>query len=128
MSDERSELLAFLNVFATNIMPQFEGVDPTIPSNTPLQGLRMAVGDMLEMTAPLSAREIAEIESLLAAAGAPSLAATRLRYSKRLNTILRRGRIRSDTEYHLVRNFAEGMDHQTDGKALWALISANERA
>lgn len=128
MSEERAELLAFLGVFfrMTEEVRRFE--ETPLPVDAPLAGLRMAVGDMLEMTDGMAPADLAEIERRLAEAGAPSLAVIRLRYAKRLNAILKRGVIRSEAEYHLVRNFAEAADPAGEGAALWALISAYETA
>ena len=118
MEDERDQLTAFLNIFLRRVLEPSDDSAPGIPPGTPLRGLREADGDMLEMTAPMSAAEITNIEDLLREAGAPSLASVRLRYSKRLSAVLKRGEIRNDAEYRLVRAHAE----QDDSGALWALV------
>lgn len=126
MADERGELLAFLSVFVA-VMARQEGTEPEqIPAETPLAGLRMAAGDMLEMSAGMTSADLADIEGHLAAAGAPSLAEIRRRLSKKLAAILKRGVIQSEAEYYLVRGFAVETDPQSEGTALWDLISAYE--
>ncbi len=125
--DERSELTAFVTV-AFNAVGLLQGDAPfVLPSRVSLAGLRTAVGDVLEMTAALNPSEQVEVDRQLADAGAPSLTAIRLRYSKRLAGIVERGVIRSEAEYHLVRNFAEVAAAEASGAVLWALLERYEK-
>lgn len=67
----------------------------------------MAIGDIVEMTDHWSSSAIASLDTELGAAGLPTLSAIRVQFSKAIRAIIRRGRIRSEGEYYLIRNAAE---------------------
>jgi hypothetical protein len=71
------------------------------------KGLRMAIDDCVEMTALWPPEKVAALDAELRANGLLTLTALRRRYSKRLHAILKRGRIRSEVEYYLVRGAIE---------------------
>ena len=67
----------------------------------------MAIGDIVEMTDHWPNCEIASLDAELTAASLPTLSAIRVQFSKSIRTIVRRGSIRNDEEYYLIRNAAE---------------------
>lgn len=73
-------------------------------------GLAMAISDTIEATEGWPRDRIAAIDSQLLAEGLPSLTAMRLRFSKDVNRVVRRGRIKSEVEYYMIRNAAELTD------------------
>jgi hypothetical protein len=89
------------------------------PLQTTIENLRttpkrfLPIGDILEWTADLTGDEITSLDHTLKDASAPTLTATRLQYwSKRIPSILRRRRIRSDVEYYLLKEVADGSGSQ----------------
>lgn len=71
------------------------------------KGLSMAIGDVVEMTDHWNPDEIEMLNKELIAAGLHSFAMIRARFSKAIAGIVRRGRIKSESEYYLLRNAAE---------------------
>jgi hypothetical protein len=67
-----------------------------------VQGVRMAVADLLEMTRDWAPAEVAAVDGWLIARGLRSLSALREQVWKRVPKILARGRIRNDVEYRLM--------------------------
>lgn len=117
MSPERErefeELRAFVEFYAT----QVRGVDPSSPGHfsavvegivekfgksKALVGLRQAANDTVEATTSFSPEKVARLDSALRAQGIVTLSAIRHRYSSAYKRILRRGAIKSETEYYLV--------------------------
>ena len=91
-----------------------------------LQGLRTAIGDVVEMFDNASAAEVARLDANLQGRGAMTLSQARALFSKKLEAIVRRGAIRTDGEYYIVRGAVEGAE---PGAALqlWALLAAYEQ-
>jgi hypothetical protein len=87
-------------------------------------GLAMAVGDTIEATEGWPRDRVALIDNELARDALPSLTAVRLRFSKVIHRVVRRGSIKNDVEYQAVRNSAE-LAHD-DQEPLWKLLSAYE--
>jgi len=71
------------------------------------EGLRMAINDCIEVTARWPPEKIAAFDAELRANGLLALSTIRRRFSKRLHSILKRGRIRTEVEYYLVRGAIE---------------------
>jgi hypothetical protein len=67
-----------------------------------LKGIRMAVGDFLEMTRDFTPQQVADADTAFAAAGAPLLSTMRAKIWRKVPKILARGKIRSEVEYYLV--------------------------
>ncbi|MGN6122220.1 MAG: hypothetical protein ACTHOJ_04610 [Sphingomonas oligoaromativorans] len=88
------------------------------------QGLEMAIGDIIEATNRWDSGRLAEIEANLAGAGLPTFHEVRLRFSRGVQAILKRGRIANEREYHTVRNAVEGLEPNED--QMWAMLSAYE--
>lgn len=88
------------------------------------RGLGMAIGDIVEFTGGWSAGEVSKIDDMLSHAELSTLTAVRSRFSKVIQRVLRRGRIRNEDEFHAVRNAAE--QPGADAPALWPLLAAYE--
>jgi len=89
------------------------------------KGLRMAIGDIVEMLARVSTDDISALERRLREADAMSIAEARLLFSRRLKAVVKRGAINSDDDYYLVRNAAEGAP-ENEQAALWKLLADYE--
>ena len=83
------------------------------------------MGDLLEETQDLSVEVVRSADQQLAEAGLPTLTQVRLQFWKRIHAIMDRGRVRSELEYHLMKNVADGADEPQRAKA-WAIIGAYE--
>lgn len=90
------------------------------------EGLAMAIGDLIEMTDGWSGRDVQAVDAALTEGGLPTLTEMRVRFSKAVGRVVRRGRINSEAEYHAVRNAAE-LSERSDGP-LWRLLAAYESA
>lgn len=66
-----------------------------------LPGLKQAVNDILEDFGDFSPKQIAAADASLAGAGAPTMSQLWQRRSRHYKALLRRGRLRNDTEYYL---------------------------
>jgi hypothetical protein len=85
--------------------PEFARTMDALPatlSSSQRRGLRQTVGDMLEWTKDLSPEQVMQAEAFLRSRGAPSLQVTRTRIWDPIPKIIKRGRIRNETEYYLV--------------------------
>lgn len=80
----------------------------------------MAIGDIVEMTDNWPNGEIASLDAELTTASLPTLSAIRIQFSKSIRSIVRRGSIKNDEEYYLIRNAAE-MDPER-GEELFGLL------
>jgi hypothetical protein len=72
-----------------------------------VQGLRQAFGDILESTKRLDPAEVKKIDAALENHNLVTLSDLRRRFSRVYANIVKRGRIRNETEYHLVRGIIE---------------------
>jgi len=113
---EYGELKRFFTHWETHLTPfrVFELDHPHHPLNMlagfesqlgvsrALTGLRQAVNDVLEGCEDFSPEQISLADASLAKAGAPTLTQLWQRRSRQYKAILRRGRIRNDTEFYLV--------------------------
>lgn len=67
-----------------------------------LAGLKQAINDNLEFAVDFEPDIIARIDEVLHQSGAPTLTQLLAHQSKLLRAILRRGKIRNDTEFYIV--------------------------
>jgi hypothetical protein len=120
MSDDDYELLkVFLDRHFEWYVPKY----PTTPPGSPSQflenieksspanarkGLQMAINDIVEMTADWRPEQVADANAKFVAAGTFALSEVRRRYSKKYLQILKRGAIRSETEYYLLKGVVDG--------------------
>jgi hypothetical protein len=92
--------------------PIAEELDPMwnlkrIEERTPAQagkGLQMAVNDILSMLSTFSSQRLLELDDALRKRGAPKIAEVEVSYSQRLKRIQKAGKIRTESEYHLVKS------------------------
>lgn len=87
-------------------------------------GLGMAIGDVLEITSDWPASDIATCDRELSQLDLPTLSELQARFSKLVQRIVRRGRIKSDEEFYALRNMVE--QQGADNATLWSLLSAYE--
>jgi hypothetical protein len=95
----RSHLEANDPIHPLNVLARFE---QQLTFSQVLAGLRQAVGDSLEEAEDWDSVRIRRADEQLRAAGAPTLSQLITSRSKKFRQILRRGRIRDDTEFYLV--------------------------
>lgn len=109
---EFAELHAFVDFYATHV----ELIDPSHPSHPTvvgvdivreygrsraLEGLRQAVHDIVEEAADLTPAEVTRLDTVFAEAGRMSVSEARRRYASMYKRVLKRGSIRSETEFYL---------------------------
>ena len=80
----------------------------------------MAVGDCIEMSSHWNSTRVSEADMALRANGIVTLSEIRRRYSRRFKAILKRGKIRNEHEYYLVK--AVSSDATTEASALQSLL------
>lgn len=124
MSPEReaefAELERFLEHYATRVF----GIDrarPEHPSNALAQiaakvgrskalvGLRQAIGDCVESAHENGPEWIRQFDAECAALGIVTLSQLSVRYRAKYKAILKRGRIRNETEYYLITGVASDL-------------------
>ena len=72
------------------------------------KGLLLAVQDLVESTTSWSAERVAKADQRLVSAGSFSLSELRRRYSQKYLNVLKRGSIRTEAEYYLLKGIADG--------------------
>ncbi len=89
----------------------------------------MAINDIVEETANWTPEAVAAANVRFAAAGTFTLSEIRRRYSKKYLQILKRGVIRSEAEYFLLKGIRDGGSIEagaTEGMQIEALMAAFE--
>jgi hypothetical protein len=119
---EYVELNAFVDMYAT----YFRKIDPgsdAHPTNVgkrivaavgfskALVGLRQAVNDCLEGLQDLSPLEVQQLDTALRQSGIVTLTELRRRHCRKYKAVLKRGAVRSETEYYMVKAV---LDERTD--------------
>jgi hypothetical protein len=111
---EYAELNAFLDMYATHFM-KIDPADPVHPTNVgrrmvaaigkskALVGLRQAVNDAVEDLQDLNHKQVEILDSALRQAGIVTLTELRRRHSRKYKAILKRGSVRNETEYYMVK-------------------------
>ena len=89
------------------------------------KGLAMAIGDTIEMFDRAGPEEVDAFDRELGAAGLPTLSEVRARFSRQINGIMKRGKIRSEIEYYALRNAVDSMPEGDAAKA-WHLLGEYE--
>ena len=120
MSEEKQrefdELKQFFQVWETQLFPNqyFAADHPHHPLNAlssieqkfgrsrALAGLKQAINDNMEIVGDFRPEQIAHVDKVLQQAGALTLTQMISRQSKAFRAILRRGKIRNDTEFYMV--------------------------
>ena len=77
------------------------------------QGLQMAVNDLIEMTVDWLPEKIAAADTRFGSHSTFALSEVRRRYSKKYLQILKRGYIKSEQEYYLLKGVADGNSIET---------------
>ena len=124
------ELKKFLLFFTTN----FDKVAPTasgnglideltkMEQNAPRRAqasLMMMINDSLEMSAHWPANKVAELDKTLCASHTITLTELRYRHSRQFSKLLKRGKLKSISEYHFLKGILDG---------LTASLSENEQS
>lgn len=144
MSPERQrefdELRIYVECIAPHIFSHGSGNSPSITDaleaiiikfgkSKALVGLRQAVNDTIEATSHYSQKQISELDTLLSEKGAPTLSQMRHCYSASYKKILKRGVIKSDTEYYLVNGILidQGLHlSETERASLENMVACHE--
>jgi hypothetical protein len=71
---------------------------------TAMRGLRQAINDCVEESFHFDPKEVEKLDSELRARGIVTLSELRRRYSKAYAKIKKRGQIKNENEYYLIRN------------------------
>jgi hypothetical protein len=90
------------------------------------EGLAVGIGDLIQITNSWSVQDVEAMDAALSEEQLPTLTEMRVRFSKVVGRVVRRGRIISEAEYHAVRNAAE-LTEASDGP-LWKLLADYESA
>jgi hypothetical protein len=139
--NEYAALKAFLAFYADRFL-RVEGLPPEKEvmasvnalerksARVALNGVRQAVNDCVEMSSSFTQAQVVELDSELRTRGLITLSEMRRRYSKNFAQIRKRGQIRSETEYYLVRNVLDDAAPKSPGerKILEEMILAYEAA
>lgn len=93
-----------------------------------LNGLRQVINDCVEMSLHFDHEEVEKLDSQLRSRGIVTLSELRRRYSKSYAKIMKRGQIKNETEYYLVRNVLHDPTEKSpeERKLLEELISDYE--
>lgn len=115
MSPEAQELARFVGFFYDRYMNAGRRFPPEVhplrfvsemAEKSPgqaLSGLKMAVGDCIEMTSRWNCTRVEELDEALRSNGIITLSEIRRRYWRRFKAILERGKIRNEQEYYFVK-------------------------
>lgn len=92
------------------------------------QGLLQAINDCVEMSAHFAPAEVEKFDTELRSCGIVTLSELRRRYSKNYAKVIKRGHIRDETEYYLLRNVQNDPTEKTpeELELLEKLISVYE--
>jgi hypothetical protein len=139
---EYAELNAFLDIYATHVM-KIDPKSPAHPTNAgerivaavgkakALVGLRQAINDTLEGLQDLSAEQLRPLDIALKQAGIVTITELRRRYSRQFKAILKRGSIRNETEYYMIKATLDdcaGSVAQAEREQLGSMLLAYEQA
>ena len=112
---EYAQLKNFLSFYVQRYMPMeslplekqpltvLEAMEKRSPRMA-FQGRRQAINDCVERSWPFDSAEVANLDAELANRGIITLSELRRRYSRGYAKILKRGRIKNDTEFYLLQN------------------------
>ncbi len=138
---EYAKMKGFLSFYAERYL-KVEGLSPDkqpIASLEALEkksmkmafnGLRQTINDCVEMSLHFDHAEVESLDSELRKRGIVTLSELRRRYSKSYAKIVKRGQIKNETEYYLVRNVLYDPTEKSpeERKLLEKLISDYEAA
>ena len=90
------------------------------------QSLALGIGDILEETNDISAQTVEAIDAELAQQGLPTLSHVRARFARAVRAILKRGSIRTETDYYALRNVVDDLP-ETEREGAWQILAEFER-
>jgi hypothetical protein len=90
-------------------LERLEGMGKTMA----VKGLRLAINDYLDQSLIFDHKEVERLDSELRARGIVTLSELRRHHSKAYARIMKRGRIKNDTEFYLVRNVLDDPAEKT---------------
>lgn len=117
MSPEREREYAELHAFLDFISTHVSGIDPTDPihptnvgkvvvatygKSKALEGLKQAANDTVEMFGRQSLEYVQRLDTALRERNLVSFSEVRRRYASSYKRILKRGKIKTETEYYLI--------------------------
>lgn len=82
------------------------------------KGLSITISDTLEMTESWPLDAVREFDRILAENGAATLTELRVKHSKKYRKILKKGAIRSEVEYYLIKGIMDGMQEHVPEEEL----------
>ena len=83
----------------------------------------MMIGDMIEASQGLSDRQVTECDDTLRLADLPTLTTMRAQFNRLTRSIMTRGLIRNENEYHALRNVADDLPDGEREKA-WSILDS----
>lgn len=86
------------------------------------KGLDMAINDCVEVAQGFRPDQLRAADEELAGMGLPTLSALRLKRSRHLKAVLKRGTIRTEVEYYALRDLAESAIPEDERDKLWRLL------
>jgi hypothetical protein len=86
-----------------SVLAEFERQSPALGR----KALRISVADAVSNLRDLSAPELESLSAALAAANAPSVASVRALVSKKLGPVIKRGVLRNEEEFYLVKDLLD---------------------
>jgi len=113
-TEETARLRAFCVVVTRHVVAKLpasvsSALQQTLDSIEASPKRNLPISDLLNWTADLGLAEMNSLNAQLRIANAPTLGEMRMEYwGKRIPAILRRGRIRSDEEFYLLKEAADG--------------------
>lgn len=90
------------------------------------KGLDMALNDCVEVAQGFRPDQVRAADEELAGMGLPTLSALRLKRSRHLRAVLKRGTIRTEVEYYALKDLAEGAMPEAERSQLWRLLEEFE--
>ena len=139
---EYAELHAYIDVYSTHVI----GIDPSNPihptnvgkqilakygKSKALDGLRQAANDTVEQLKDRDLEYLKRMDRLLAKHGAPPFSEICRRYGSSYRKMLKRGKIKTETEYYLVAGIladAASPSNAADRQKLQRLVDDYESA
>jgi len=88
--------------------------------------LALAIGDLVDLFADIGKAQTQAFDEGLLRAGLPTLTQVKARHWTKVRSILKRGRLRSESEFHALRNVVEAMPEGEIDKA-WAILAHYEK-
>jgi len=111
---EYLELSKFSDIYATYVMniPEDKNYHPSkeliritkeYGKSKALEGLKQATNDAIEDTSDWNIDKVKKFDSLLREKGSVTLSELRIKYWSKYKRILKKGAIKNDTEYHMIK-------------------------